>query len=237
MVSIRKERSKERQPYPTAIKHSPLLTQKPRPHKAHEYMIELMARMPKEKTKPLHSRDSSKHIYFYAILFFVLISNLLIGAVAGLHASCYGAYKDSPYEPFRLRLFVREILIAAGVALALSITRLVPEAPAGVLFLAVLAISRAMFETYKLFIRVEPQQRYKIPSMAHMFRRVITSRRQRIFFGMVFYGLLFITYLSSSFIFNKVPLHVGGLVLGIAIGGLMAIGGAYKDGFFEGFDA
>jgi len=36
---------------------------------------------------------------------------LFLALVAGIHVACYGAYKDSPYEGFKLIRFFREFLI------------------------------------------------------------------------------------------------------------------------------
>lgn len=90
-----------------------------------------------------------------------------VGLAAGLHGALYGAYKDSPHESFLLRCFVREIAIALTVALGLA---LLHESASGeslfVLYVSIFALTRTATEFWKLFVRVEPQDDYRIPSLA-----------------------------------------------------------------------
>ena len=82
-----------------------------------------------------------------------------LGFAAGLHGALYGAYKDSPHESFLLRRFIREIVIALTVSLALAM--FYPAArsqSAFVLYLSVFALTRIVTEFWKLFVRVEPQE-------------------------------------------------------------------------------
>src|SRR5215510_1760105 len=96
------------------------------------------------------------------------ISLLGLGTLAGLHGALYGAYKDSPHESFLTRRFVRELVIALTVALALPI--LYPPAltqSAFVIYLSIFALTRIATEFWKLFIRIEPQEGYRIPTQIH----------------------------------------------------------------------
>lgn len=164
------------------------------------------------------------------------VSILLIGAVAGLHSASCGAYKDSPYESFEWSRVIREIFVCVTGAWVLSLAFSVTALPASILFLSVISWGRLVTETYKQFIREEPQTKYKIPSMVHAFKAQITSRWQR---GLIGVGFLFLIYLimqSAVFIGRIAPLHVAGALIGLLIGVFNAVGGSYKDGFFEGFD-
>lgn len=165
---------------------------------------------------------------------------LILGGVAGLHAACYGAYKDSPYETFKLTRFIREIVIGIFSALLVLLVALrsqpIDVIRPVILFLTFLACSRIITESYKLFIRVESQQIYKIPSMVHVFRTVLTSRSQRIFIALSLCIVLIFTAVLASIIYRIFPRHISGVFIGLLIGILTGIGGAYKDGFFEGFD-
>jgi len=162
---------------------------------------------------------------------------LILGGVAGLHAACYGAYKDSPYETFKLTRFIREIAIGGFSALlVLLFTRSINSIHLAVLFLSFLACSRIITESYKLFIRIEPQEIYKIPSMVHVFRTVPTSRFQRIAIALLLFIVLVLAAALAILIHSSFPRHVSGAIIGLLIGSLTGFGGAYKDGFFEGFD-
>lgn len=86
------------------------------------------------------------------------LTSLFLGSVTGLHVACYGAYKDSPHERFKLLRFIREIILATIIAA--TTWKIFPEyrlLPAFLFFLFVLAWSRIVTEAYKLFVRTEPQ--------------------------------------------------------------------------------
>ncbi|MBI2617606.1 hypothetical protein HYW55_05725 [Candidatus Gottesmanbacteria bacterium] len=160
---------------------------------------------------------------------------LLLGMLAGLHAACYGAYKDSPYERFKLNRFVREISIGAISALFIFFSTETRNVHPAILFLSFVACSRIFTESYKLFIREESQKKYKIPSMLHIFKNVLTSRLQRILIGVVAYVIFagfFVLAFKISSIFS---IPISGVLIGLITGLITGFGGAYKDGFFEGF--
>src|SRR5688572_25697095 len=91
-----------------------------------------------------------------------------LGVLAGFHGALYGAYKDSPHESFLLRRFVREVVIAVVVSLLLPIFH--PAAgsqTAFVLYLSIFALTRIATEFWKLFVRTEPQEGFRIPTQIH----------------------------------------------------------------------
>ncbi len=162
----------------------------------------------------------------------------LIGILAGVHAGSYGAYKDSPYEGFMLRRVVRELVIASSIGLLLSVyfVEWIRGEEYFVIFLVIFAGSRCVTEFYKLFIRVESQKLYTIPTQIHFFGRVSNSRVKRLLAG----GLT-VLFFALICIFGEYALAgllnlFKGLVLGLLMGLATAIAGSYKDGFFEGFD-
>ena len=95
------------------------------------------------------------------------------GRTAG---ALYGAYKDSPHESFLLRRFVREIAIALTVALGLA---LLHESASGeslfVLYVSIFALTRTATEFWKLFVRVEPQDDYRIPTQIHWVKGIVRN--------------------------------------------------------------
>lgn len=160
---------------------------------------------------------------------------LFLGILAGLHAACYGAYKDSPYERFKLNRFVREISIGAVFALLIFFSTETRNVHPAILFLSFLACARIFTESYKLFIREESQKTYKIPSMLHVFRTVLTSRLQRYAIGIIAY-IIFAGFFVLAFKISSIfSLRMSGVLIGLITGSITGFGGAYKDGFFEGF--
>lgn len=158
---------------------------------------------------------------------------VFVGVASGLHAASYGAYKDSPYERFYWPRYLREILL--NLFLAGTLVYIFPrQTNPGVLFLTVLLLSRLGTEVYKLFLRSEPQTRYRIPSMAHVSKKVVTSGWLRLAFAGFILGIaLLLTHLA--YILALLPYPLSGATIGAAIGLAMAMGGAHKDGYFEGF--
>lgn len=160
----------------------------------------------------------------------------LIGILAGLHVACYGAYRDSPYETFKIIRFLREITIAFVSAICISLFTDIRSINPAILFLSFLACSRIFTETYKQFIRNEPQTIYKIPSMVHILRSVPTSTVKRFCLGSVAFSVFILIILFGLTIYHFLPRQIGGMFLGFISGMVTGVGGAYKDGFFEGFD-
>ena len=154
------------------------------------------------------------------------------------HVACYGVFKDSPYENFILRRVVREFIIVLLILLFLGVffPAIFISVKYYIIFGLILIISRTVTEMYKLFIRVESQEKYKIPSQVHVLKKIPHGKLVRILSGLVM--LLFIISFSYlSFQINRLilPLLVKGFFIGFTGGLLTAIGGAYKDGFYEGF--
>ncbi len=161
---------------------------------------------------------------------------LLIGIMAGIHAASYGAYKDSPYEGFKPARVVRELLIASAIGLLFSVYQWAGNEEYVIVFLVIFALSRCITEFYKLFIRTENQSLYKIPTQIHLFGKIINSRLERLFIGVIpILGILGI-YILGEYGLAGFPILIKGLILGFLIGLGTAIAGSYKDGFFEGFD-
>jgi hypothetical protein len=73
------------------------------------------------------------------------------GLAAGLHGALYGACKDSPHESFLIRRFLREVVIALGLALFHPAAA---RQSMFVIYLTVFALIRTVTEFWKLFVRV-----------------------------------------------------------------------------------
>ena len=160
---------------------------------------------------------------------------VVLGVVAGLHAASYGAYKDSPHESFLLRRFVRELLFASGLAVLMAFSHVADGETPFVIYLSVFALSRIATEFWKLFVRVEPQEGYRIPTQIHCVKGVVRNPIVRLLLGAGFLTSIYGIYGLCSLIPPGVPAPLRGLLVGLAIGTAEAIGGGYKDGAIEGF--
>ena len=154
---------------------------------------------------------------------------------AGLHAACFGAYKDSPHESFLLKRFVRELLIAWIVGFGFFISGIWETENCLVLYLSAFTVTRVITEFWKLNLRVEPQGQFRIPTQIHVLGKVVHHRGLRILLGLVTPAVITGVYFVSVHLPASLPPPVRGLVVGLLIGLADASGGAYKDGFIEGF--
>src|SRR5512136_2279565 len=119
---------------------------------------------------------------------------ILVGLAAGLHAALYGAYKDSPQESFLLRRFLRELVFATIIASFLVMFHVSEDQNLFIIYLSVFALSRIATEFWKLFIRVEPQKDYRIPTQIHWFRDVVHNPLARLLLGAGFIGSIYGCY-------------------------------------------
>lgn len=160
---------------------------------------------------------------------------LAIGLCSGLHAAMYGAYKDSPHESFLVRRCIRELVFATVIAAALAVFGLAEGQSPFVTYLSVFALSRIATEFWKLFVRVEPQEGYRIPTQIHWRRLPVRNPVIRLLLGAGFVGAIYGCYRLFSLMPESWPRLVHGLVVGGGIGTAEALAGAYKDGTVEGF--
>jgi hypothetical protein len=160
---------------------------------------------------------------------------VVIGFAAGLHAALYGAYKDSPHESFLARRFVRELVFATGVAAILAGLHLSDGQTPFVIYLSVFALARIITECWKLFLRVEPQESYRIPTQIHWVKGVVHNPIIRLMWGFGFVGGIYGCYRLFRLLPHSMPWVLVGLIVGGGIGLGEAIVGAYKDGTIEGF--
>ncbi|HKV98966.1 MAG TPA: hypothetical protein VJN96_04030 [Vicinamibacterales bacterium] len=159
----------------------------------------------------------------------------LLGFAAGLHAASYGAYKDSPHESFLFRRFLRELVFASGLALGLAASGLPRGETAFVVYLSAFALSRIATEFWKLFVRVEPQEGYRIPTQMHWVKGIVDHPALRLAFGIGFLASIYGIYGLCTLIPPTVPAPLRGSIAGLMIGVAEAIAGGYKDGSIEGF--
>lgn len=158
-----------------------------------------------------------------------------LGILAGLHAATYGAYKDSPHESFLLRRFIRELVIATSVAVVIAAFDLARGQSSFVIYLSIFAVARIITEFWKLFLRVEPQADFRIPTQIHCVTGVIHNPIVRLLMGFGFVGSIYGCFCLFKMLPADLPAAARGAIVGAGIGFAEAIAGAYKDGAIEGF--
>ena len=154
---------------------------------------------------------------------------------AGLHAACFGAYKDSPHESFLLKRFIRELAIAGVIGIVFIISGIWESENCLVLYLSAFTVTRVITEFWKLNLRVEPQAQFRIPTQIHLFGKVVNHRGLRILLGFMTPAVITGVYVVSIHLPNSLTPQIRGCIVGLLIGLADASGGAYKDGLVEGF--
>lgn len=165
----------------------------------------------------------------------------IIGAVAGLLSSCWGAYKDSLYEVFQSQRFIRSVLVGfvlGGVLFFFLRTHNLLDTNLGVVFALIVTLERLFTEFIKAFVREEKQDKYNIPSRLHILGKTVDNKSLRLLIGVAFLGLVYLFFSMPAFLridFGSPQLN--GLFWGF-FGGLLgsASGGAWKDAPIEGFE-
>lgn len=130
-----------------------------------------------------------------------LMAVAALGLGAGLHGALYGAYKDSPHESFRTQRFLREIAIA--FVMSMGLWMLYPSASdesAFILYLSIFALTRIVTEFWKLFVRVEPQDDFRIPTQIHCVTGVVHHRLLRLLPGVGFLASIYGIWALSTLI-------------------------------------
>lgn len=162
----------------------------------------------------------------------------VVGLLVGLHAASWGAFKDTPFEGFRLRSYLRSVILAALVAVVAA--PLLPHEGAAVLVLmgVVYAIERFTTEWWKAILREQDQGRYTIPMRLGFRGRPINRKATRYAVGaavgvVVVFGLFGLQALQVRF--PSVPTLWVIATVGGAGGWATAVGGAWKDAPIEGF--
>jgi len=161
-----------------------------------------------------------------------------IGLLVGLHIASWGAYKDAPYEGFRLISYLRSVLLAAAVAILITV--LAPELATNIVVLvgAVYAIERLATEGWKSILREQDQTRYTIPMRLAFGGQPVNHNGIRYTAGAVLgsgtiAALLELNTLQHGL--QPLPALLVILTVGSAGGWATAAGGAWKDAPIEGF--
>ena len=162
---------------------------------------------------------------------------LLIGALTGLHAASWGAFKDSPFEGFRAAKFARSV--ALGLAAACLVGRLTGSGDLLLLVGLAYCTERLATEWWKAILREESQDAYTIPMRLAVGGRTVERRLIRYTIGvLVIVGLVLA---GTGAVALQARWPVAGqswtlVMLGGLGGWLTAVGGAWKDAPIEGFE-
>lgn len=160
---------------------------------------------------------------------------VVAGLLAGAHASSWGAFKDSPYEGFSTKKFVRSLVIgvAAGWFFYYTFTP-DPGFSLAVGVAAILTLERFITEFYKAFIRNEAQSKYRISSRFLLLGHETTEGLRAA--AATVCVVAFIAFISApSFLTDRASTVVVAGLIGAYAGLGVACGGAWKDAPAEGF--
>jgi hypothetical protein len=167
----------------------------------------------------------------------------IIGALAGVHTSTWGMYKDAPHEGFTWPKYFRSTIVSTVLAVG---TQYVVQWDLGqpgnrfVFFGLIYCLERAVTEFWKYFIREEDQSKYFIPMQFGIMGKPMKDARKRITIGvivavicvLIFFGL---RALEKRFA-DDVPTLLLVVTVGAIFGWISAFGGAWKDAPIEGFE-
>lgn len=161
---------------------------------------------------------------------------LLLGVLGGLHAATWGGYKDSPFEGFHRRSFLRSVALGATAGLVATAVGVVAgPVPALLLLGLVYAGERLVTEWWKAFLRDEPQAAYTIPMRFAVAGRPVDSRLPRYLTGGAVLLVLVLLPVVVRLVEPDAPAAWATVLVGGAGGWATAVGGAWKDAPVEGF--
>jgi hypothetical protein len=160
-----------------------------------------------------------------------------VGALTGLHASTWGAFKDSPFEGFRLTSFTRSIVLGVMSGLLVSLAGAVRPASGVLVAVGVCyTAERLVTEWWKTILREDFQGAYAIPMRLAVRGRPVDARLTRYAVGAVIVLGFVVAYLVASRLSVHSPQASYEAALLVGLGGwLTAFGGAWKDAPVEGF--
>ncbi len=166
----------------------------------------------------------------------------LIGALAGLHVSTWGMYKDGPHEGFSWTKYVRSTVVATVIgALAYPFVAwdLVGDPGLRLVYWGLIyCLERGVSEFWKYFVREEDQGKYFIPMQFGIMGRPMKNAPLRISIGVGVAVVCVAVFLGIQALERQVELPGWLLVLtvGSVFGWISACGGAWKDAPIEGFE-
>jgi hypothetical protein len=167
-----------------------------------------------------------------------LVAAAGVGLLIGVHAASWGAFKDAPYEGFRLTSYLRSILLASALAVLLVATIAKPGSSPLALMGTVYAVERLATEWWKAIVREQDQSHYTIPMRLGFRGRPVDHPLPRYTVGVAvavttIAGLAWIDAMQHAL--PPIPTVLLITTVGSAGGWATAVGGAWKDAPIEGF--
>lgn len=162
----------------------------------------------------------------------------VVGLFAAGHAASWGAFKDSPFEGFRIGSYARTLALGAVIAGLLSLWLPVTSAASAAVLVGVTyALERLATEWWKSIVREDDQAAYSIPMRLGLFGRPVERRVARYSVGVVVVAIVAagLTGLGLAQGQMGLPWWVAVPLVGSAGGWATAVGGAWKDAPVEGF--
>src|SRR5260370_14068920 len=96
--------------------------------------------------------------------------------------------------------------------------------------LSACTLTRIVTESYKMFVRRERQDVYRIPTQIHWIGQVVDSPPLRLVLGFGWLGAIYGLYCLLTLLPQSMPPTLVGPIAGVTLGTALAIGGGYKDG-------
>jgi len=103
---------------------------------------------------------------------------MIIGFLGGLLRACQGAYKDTPWEPFKKIKFTRSLVIGtvAGIFWWWILAAMSMEIHPAQFMALVVFTDSIITELYKRGFRTEDLSKYKMPTIFHINGNIIENR-------------------------------------------------------------
>lgn len=165
-----------------------------------------------------------------------------VGLLSGTHTAIWGMYKDAVHEGFAPARFARSVIVGALSAMAVQYVLWLPlPDPRALLVLFGLAYAteRGLVETWKTFVRDEDQSKYFIPMQFSVRGVPVRGRGIRLAAGAAYVAVVAASLYAISRLDHAALTLERTLIaalVGLAVGAIIALGGAWKDAPTEGFD-
>lgn len=152
-----------------------------------------------------------------------MITYIFAGLLRVINMILWGLYGDLLVEKFSVLKVFRSVILAVFWSIFIFVIN--PHLPLFVVALSVICLERITTEIYKALIRVEKQDKYKIPSDLSI------KANQKLKFAI---GVFLIVIMGILIYYIEIPIDK--IYLTLAIGFLIALGGILKDAPHEGFN-
>lgn len=152
-----------------------------------------------------------------------MIAYILSGLFGVINMILWGLYGDLLVEKFNPLKVLRSIVI--GILGSILLFLVNPTLPLLIVALIVISLERITTEIYKALIRVENQDKYKIPTDLNI------KASHKLKFAI---GVFLILLIGVLIYYVEIPIDKIYLIL--VMGFFIAIGGTLKDAPYEGFD-